>query len=385
MKKILIFSLFLLSLVFCSVPATSSANAEIAGFSASISAKVANSSANQFTETDKFSTLTNTFNADYAYFIDSGAICFSASLTPDGDNNASIMPVYEWKTSSGTIVSTSSDLVLKKTISSPTDPMIIIGESRYVCTITNLADGSFEEVGVTVKITDSNTCKMQTFSSNIPESVTKLNSILSFFAKLPIASGTTINWYLKTPNSTEFSLVLSNSETFDFEPASLINAQNGYGKYQIMAIGNNKNTNQYYYGKIYSIFGTTPNPDFAETKYNISSKIVENTKANIEAFKYTLTNIQNLNPDQIYWYINNTRMSSGTTFTYEPQATDAYKIIAKYKNDDGTIIELDTIKQEPKVTGTYILFIYIGAGVLALTIIFSISIIVTNKKRDVVW
>ena len=123
-------------------------------------------------------------------------------------------------------------------------------------------------------------------------------------AKLPIANGSTVNWYLKTPNSAEYNIVKSNVDAYMFVCDSIINNTNGFGIYKLMAIAYNKNTKQYYYSKVFEINGAETTKNIVQTEYSIITKKVDNTKANIEAFYYTLSNSTNLNEANIFWYIN---------------------------------------------------------------------------------
>jgi len=385
MKKLHFFAIFLLiATVFTFCP-KQIAYGELSGYTINIFAKVATSQSGNYTDSENFNAVTNTLSDDYSSFGTDGSIIFTGQAVATGEENSSTL-AYEWKTSSGEVLTNSSSLILYKKAQTQEQPLIMIGETKYVLTITNSQDSSYSQIVVTTKITDtSSTCQLLTYTPTIPAEVNSLSDNLSFSAKLPIVNGTTINWYLKTPNSSSFNIVKSNVENYVFTTSSIINNANGFGTYKLMAIAYNKNTKNSYYSKTIEINGVETAKTIVQSDYTINVKKVDNTKANIEAFYYTLSNSTNLNEQNIFWYINSTRMHSGSSFTYEPLNTDAYKIIVKYQKADGTLIELSNLKQEPATTGTYILIIYIGVAVVILSTILAISIIITNKKRDVVW
>lgn len=386
MKKYAIFCLF--SLILCVSPfiLQNKVYAELVGYTINISSQIANDNSGQYVDTDKFNSATNTFTADYSYFIETGSISFIGSATASEETTTQPSFTYEWKNSAGDLLTNSSNLVLYKNATTTAQSLILIGETKYVFTIKNTADNSSEQKVITVKITDSsNTCDLHMFIPTIPAEVSNASSELKFSAKLPIVNGSVVNWYLKTPNGSAYNLVQANSEEYSFLPSELVNNKNGFGTYKIMAIGYNKNTKTYYYSTDYEITGTEATKNLVTSDYTIAVRVIDNTRANVEAYEYSLTNSSNLNCENIVWYINNIKYATGGTFIYEPSDTDAYKVVAKYKKTDGTITEIATHRQEPNATGTEQLIIYIAVAVAVLSAIFATSIIITNKKRDVVW
>lgn len=386
MKKYTIFCLFLLTLCVMPYIFQNDVYAELTGYTINITSQIANDDSGQYIDTDKFNSATNTFTADYSDFIETGSISFVGSAVASEETTVVPAFTYEWKNSAGDVLTNSANLVLYKNASTTAQSLILIGETKYVFTITNTTDNSSEQKVITVKITDSNNaCDLHMFLPTVPAEVTNASSELKFSAKLPIVNGSAINWYLKTPNGTAYNLVQSNSEEYLFRPSAVVNNKNGFGTYKVMAIGYNKNTKSYYYSTDYEIIGTEATKNLVTSDYTIAVRVIDNTRANIEAYEYSLTNSSNLNCENIVWYINNIKYATGSTFIYEPSDTDAYKVVAKYKRTDGTITEIATHRQEPNATGTEQLIIYIVVAVAILSAIFAVSIIVTNKKRDVVW
>ncbi len=386
MKKYTIFCLFLLILCLSPCIFQNDVYAELEGYTINISSQIANDSSGQYVDTDKFNSATSTFTADYSDFIETGSISFIGSATASEETTTTPTFTYEWKNSAGDLLTNSSNLVLYKKATTTDQSLILIGETKYVFTIKNATDNTSEQKVITVKITDSNnTCDLHMFLPTIPAEVTNASSDLKFSAKLPIVNGSAINWYLKMPNGTAYNSVQSNSEKYTFRPSELVNNKNGFGIYKIMAIGYNKNTKSYYYSTEYEILGTEATKNLITSDYTIAVRVIDNTRANVEAYEYSLTNSSNLNCENIVWYINNIKYATGSAFIYEPSDTDAYKVVAKYKKTDGTITEIATHRQEPNATGTEQLIIYILVAVAVLSAIFATSIIVTNKKRDVVW
>lgn len=385
MKKIVFFCLFLLTIAI-SIPAMpQKASADIAGYSISFSAKIYNDSTGQYLDASGFNSATSVFTADYSDFLGNSSITFTGKEVPSDQNPSSKTFVYKWQSATGKVVSHSANLTLYKTSNWFDTQLISFGETRYKLTITD-EQGNTLEKAISVRITDNlNACKLFTYDPIIPAEVNSLSEPLEFSAKLPIVNGTSINWYVKKPNSANYILAETNKEQFVFDPAVMVNNQNGFGEYQVLAIAQNKNTKKYYYSKTYFINAVEKATSINQEEYKIISKVINNTKAKIEAFKYSIQNSENLNVENIYWYLNDVRVATGETFTYEPTTTDVYKIIAKYKKSDNAIVEIGTHRETPNATGTLELILVLLACGVVLSAIFATSIIVTNKKRDVIW
>lgn len=385
MKKIVFFCLFLLSFAILMPIFPQHAAADISGYSINFTAKSYNSNTGEYLDAEGFNPATSVFAADYSDIANAGSITFIGKEVAIGEEATSKTFTYKWQSASGQIMSNSSNLTLYKTATEYDTPLIAVGETRYKLTITDESNNILEKA-ISVRITDTyNSCSLCTFDPIIPAEINSSSTPLVFGAKLPIVNGTSINWYLKTSKSTNYVLMAANKEQFVLDPSSTINNQNGFGTYQIIAIAYNKNTKQYYYSKTYSLNTIERSTSIDQSQFKIVSNVVNNTKAKIEAFSYSIENSENLNVENIIWYLNDIRVGTGETFTYEPTTTDAYKISAKYKKSDNAIVEIGTLREVPGATGTLELILWILAGVAVLSAIFAASIIITNKKRDVVW
>lgn len=385
MKKRVIFCLFLLTLCIASFKLPSMAFAEIDESTIILSAKTATSYGEDYVDNGAFNSETSTYTSDLEVFGNDGSILLSVAVGTDGIGAYT----YQWKNSNGFVLSNSAELILHKKIESMSNEPIMVGDSTYTVTIIN-SDGESAEKSILVRISDNKLLStIQSFAINeIPESITNSSSALSFYAKLPVVSGVTTTWQIKTPNATSYRDIAT-TEKFTFDPSQMLTPENGYGEYRLFAIAHDSKTSKTYYSKTFTINASAPELGANTSAYTISSTVVDNSKANIEAFKFTLSTTANLNVDNIYWYVSENdvlvKTSTGDFFVYEPTTTDAFKVVAKYKTPSNNLIELASYRGSPQVTGTHILIIYIVVAVAVLSIILAISIKITNKKRDVVW
>lgn len=399
MKKMGIFVAFLLVLAgfVCLTP--KNAFAEIEGYNISISCNVANSLEGTPLPAEGFTASNNTLKMDYSYFINGGMIYFSAVVEETEQQTEVSSTLYSWK-QGDKLITESKDLVLYSEFLSANlnRPLIEIGTTRYTLTVKHIvhAEGGditqTQDVGIIVVITDEqNLIDMHhTTSSPIPSTVNIATSPIKFYAKIPTTNQTSYSWLLKTPTNTNYQIV-SQENSFTFTPSEII-TNNGFGEYKIMVIGETTLVkDKKFYSPIYVINATPETiiaPDNNGT-YNIKSKDVKNSYAQIEAFEYSITankqnDLNNIEWDKLFWYVNGIKVAQGKSFIYEPTTTDQYKVEAKYSTTTGLSV-IASYSEKPEPTGMYILYISIAVGIVVVGIILYISIKISNKKRDVVW
>ena len=379
MKKIVFFSIFLLILSFSVTLIGNNAYAEISDYSFTISCLEQTSQNSGYVSTSNFNSQTNTYWAEYSTFLKGASVFFTVSETSGETNNSNYFS-YQWASSSGTILSTTKELILYRdfSIQEPDRPLLKVGETKFILQITNQTNQETKETVLTVAISDNNSSlAMQTNSSNIPSSINSSSEEINFYATIPTTATTKISWYIKSPNSSSFSKVSSQSN-FCFAPNNYINQASGYGSYKVMAIG--KTSQKTYYSNVYTINAKPEVLTFGAGIYSIKYKKITNSKTNIEAFEYTINNTNNMISEYLCWYVNGTKICNGFSLKYEPTTTDEFKVVARYNGQ-----EVASRVETPKPTDTYILYIILGASVIVLVTILVLSIKITNRKRDVVW
>ena len=287
------------------------------------------------------------------------------------------------------MLSTTDTLTLDKTYTTSGTHIIYVGEKSYQVKVSgpNISDFSFN---LTVNITDT-TNQIIITSLNKPLGVNQygeyiiaknteyfeINALIATKSKVD----TTINWFLKTPNSSSFVLI-AEGPTCPLSPNNIISSANGYGTYKIYAGA--QTSSVFYSSKMITFKATASNLNQSQT-YNISSKTIDNSKAEVEAFVFTLSNasMEGIDFSKIIWYINNQKFASGESFTYEPTSNETFIVEAKYQG--ASLTPLALLETTPKSTGTLKLILIIAGVVAILTTIFGISVKVLNKRRDVIW
>ena len=390
MKKIAIFSVFLLILSFSVLIFPNSTYAKIDNYTISITCDV------QGALSDSYTFSANKFTADYSIFADNGSITFTASAVSNLENPEDDQIEYQWLNSDKKVISESENLILYKSISALNlDGQIIQTDYRttqsnyqsvYVLVVLNKTKNQKDEILVSVSISDENKLlEMQSLSSNIPATVYNQSEDISFYAIVPTLANNEVNWFIKYPNSTSFELMASGNKCV-FSPSALINPKIGYGEFKVIAIC--KTSSKTFYSKTYTI-NSQPSAFVYDGPGSIAilNTKIENSKAKIEAFVYSLSKTTNMDYSNIYWYINGESVAVGDSFVYEPTSTDKYKVSVKYKDPNTGVLSeiLDSHDEAPQTTDTHILILAILACVAVLSGILAISIVVTNKKRDVVW
>ncbi len=387
MKKSVFFAIFLSILSFGAFFYSTKAHAEGQEYNITISAKMNSTTLNE----EYFNPQTNTLSINYSELssAENNTITLTADVTSINQDAPGTILSYEWKLGDN-ILSTQSKLILNTKILKKDDNLLLIGESRYTLTIRDPNTNAEQQklIKVVVKA-QSSEYKVLTLKDGINNTVTRNSEPFSLHAYLPVATNHSIIWMIKLPNQVTYTTI-SEQSSVTINPKDLLSSQFNMCVLDFIAVATH-GTNTYYSEKISIQYvpkfyeDTTPNT----TGYKIQKNEAENTKASIEATKFSIINGENLNCEHILWYVENTLVANGASFIYEPTTKETYVVKAKYfyTTADGksNIAELDSVEITPKATNTWILFVSIGATVVVLSIILAISIIHTNKKRDVVW
>ena len=331
------------------------------------------------------------FEAGYAQ---NQSLTFIAELY-DGDSLLNLGELtYNWiDLATEKVVSENRSLVLNKAYNDNPSNVIMLGEKKYKITIT--ADAIEIEAELTVSIFDDVNHEIiltKIVLANENEQLTTdvdgayvLNNKSSVFTIKALLSKSkvdcTINWFIKTPNSSTFDLFYENGNC-KIEPAKLINSDNGFGTYKIYASA--QSSSVLFTSKIIYFKGIAGELNDS-SDYKIIKNIINNTKSDLEAYTFSLENaIEDcLDFNKILWYINDIKYGKGRSFSYEPTTSEPFVISVQYQGP--ALVKLSELSVTPKTTGTLKLILFILGGVLVLSTIFMISVKTLNKKRDVVW
>ncbi len=299
--------------------------------------------------------------------------------------------VFEWKdvsTSDKKTVSETATLTLNKIVG---DNIIKVGATTFEVTAKSNSDQSInctKTIIVDVKDDASHQLiitKVNSELSQSDDSYNLSNTSSTFTVSSMLAmdkADCTINWYLKTPSSSTFNFY-SSGESCTITPSELINSKNGFGNYKLYASA--QTSGVLYTSKIINFIAKANDPKSDANSYSITSKVINNSKAELEAFQFTLKNADTdcLDFNKIIWYVNNVKMGKGETFSYEPTTSETFTVSAKYQK--ANMVDLSETSITPKTTGSLKLIISICACVVVISSIFAIYVVRLNKKRDVVW
>lgn len=329
------------------------------------------------------------FEADYT---SNDIITFEAYVYNGEEIVSDIELTYTWyditNRENPILLSTNNSLTLDKIYSDEGTHLIYVGEKSYQIKVSAQGLEDFSE-NLVVNITDSTN---QIIVTNLSKALgvnqsgqylitksTQAFQVDALLSKLKVDS--TINWFLKTPNSSSY-IMFAEGPTCPITPSSLISSKNGFGEYKLFAGAQSS-----------SILFTSPMITFKasaeelnpELTYSISSKTIDNTKAEVEAFTFTLENASTdgIDVSKIIWYINSQKYASGESFTYEPTNNESFVVEAKYQG--ASLTPLASLETTPKSTGTLKMILVIAGVIAILSTIFGISVKTLNKRRDVTW
>lgn len=327
------------------------------------------------------------FEANYSA---NSSIVFTANLY-DGLNKIDNSFTYEWKdVSTNVVVCTSGVFELNKLYSTDTKNLLSIDEKTYKLTVKGNSIDQSVDFKVNI-IDDVNgqiilTNVSRPLEVNVDGSYKISNKVSTFQLKAVLSKAKvdcTINWYLKTPNSSTFNLYAQDNSSCTITPSELIGSDNGFGLYKFYACA--QTSSVLYTSKMIYFEATAGELNSNLNVYTITQKTINNTKSDLEAYTYTLEHAKDdcLDFNKIIWFVNGKKLGTGESFSYEPTTTATYVVTAQYQG--ANLVELSSIETTPRSTGALKLALYILGGVAIISIIFAISVKVINKKRDVVW
>lgn len=328
----------------------------------------------------------------YADYTSNNTITFVATAFNGSEALANTDLTYSWYDVTNkehpVLLSSINTLTLDKTYTSDGAHLIYVGEKTYQIKVSGYGIEDFS-VNLSVFITDT-TNQIIVTSLSSPLGVNQYGNYLiskstnsfevnAILSKLKV--DTTINWFLKAPNSSSYQL-FAEGPTCPILPYSLISNTNGFGEYKLFA---GAQSSSILYTSPMIIFKATAGDLNENLTYNIVSKTINNTKAEVEAFTFTLENAitDGIDSSKIIWYVNNQKYATGESFTYEPTNNETFTVEAKYQS--ASLTSLATLETTPKSTGTLKIVLIVVGVVAFLSIIFAISVRTLNKRRDVIW
>lgn len=297
---------------------------------------------------------------------------------------------FTWKDlSTNTVVNETKTFTLKKEYNEDTNKVITIGERKYRLSVNGPSiskDVDFsidivDDVNHEIIITEiSRPLETNSSGAYVISNKSSEFTIKALLAKTKVDC--TINWFLKTPNSSTFDMFVQNGDCV-INPSSLVNSNNGFGIYKLYASA--QSSSVLFTSKVIYFYASAGELDSDISKYKIITTIIGNSKSDLEAFTFTLNNASEdgLDFNKILWYVNNEKLGIGESFSYEPTKGEPINVKVQYQG--ANLILLDELDTTPRTTGTLKLILYILGTVTVLSIIFTISLKRLNKKRDVVW
>lgn len=307
-------------------------------------------------------------------------------------------PAYEyeylWEILSFGISQNAKTLDLSKTdITKP-------GDINCSFKITIKEDGSQDrllEKTLQLKITTSQSPKLNTKingSSELKAGSIEVSTTLT--SSLMVAENYVVVWYRKTPNSTSY-IKISTGDSYTVNIDNQAPNVYGYGEYSYIAVATTSTSNATYVSEPISI--TLIASEIEETaKYYIQKESAPNTKSDTEAFKLSLVSEDGspvyLNEKNIIWVVvgSNTSESvigTGLSTIFEPQLSGTYLIDVKITSSEypqgRSLLTEGKLQLISNANSTLKILMYVGiaVGVMALGLV--ISIIITTKKRELIW
>lgn len=331
----------------------------------------------------------------YEFFADyesNNIITFVASLhngqTPVDTSNLTFAWYDITAKDNPIFLSANETLTLDKTYTSSGSHLIYAEKRSYQITISG--DG-IEDIyaNLTVNISDTKNqiivtslnkaLNVNQYGNYIINKQTEAFEVNSRLSKSNVEA--TISWFLKTPNSSSYKLI-AEGPTCAIYPYNLITSENGFGEYKLYAGA--QSSSILFTSKLIT-FKASAGELNESLDYSITSKTIANTKAEVEAFTFTLDNAEadGIDHSKIIWYINNQKLGSGASFTYEPTSNETFVVEAKYQG--ASLTPLASLETTPQSTGTLKMILVIAGIVLVLSTIFGIYVKILNKRRDVTW
>lgn len=329
----------------------------------------------------------NYFNIGYSQ---NNIIKFSAKVFEGNTELDANDLTYNWYVfNTETVVCSNPVFTLKKDFSENLQEIIMLGEKKYTLKVSGTNFNKNVDFSIDV-IDDSSheiilTKLNRSLETNDQGAYVVTNKTSKFTIQALLAKSKvdcTINWYLKTPNSSTYDLMVINGD-FVVDPSKIITSENGFGTYKIYASA--QSSSVLFTSKIIYLEAVAGELSTDLAKYTINKTVIKNSKTELEAFTFSLNNAteDGLDYNRIVWFLNSKKVAIGQNFSYEPTTSEAFVVSVQYQN--ANLVFLDETQTTPRTTGTLKFVLYISGVVALLSIIFAISVRRLNKKRDVVW
>lgn len=238
-------------------------------------------------------------------------------------------------------------------------PLLIAQENIVIST----------EIGYEVSLTHTGGDLTQTIGDNIQP--------INFMASIPTTETYTVTWYLKKADTNIYQKQNSTGPVFMFNSA-IYNA----GIYKIFAEAYTSQTQLTVRSNVLVIELKTKPAD-VEKKFDIYCKEYKNSATSVTAYECSVEASEYYKEDEIVWSINGIQYAQGSHFNFEPQYADDYVISVRLRNASGT--STNSIAVRAKSVESSNIWLYIAIAGVALIGICTLSIIISNKKREKIW
>lgn len=205
---------------------------------------------------------------------------------------------------------------------------------------------------------------------------------ISFNASIPVQETYTVDWFLKSPDSSIYDFQLT-APAYDF-----LSAEYSIGEYKVFAIVRYNSEN--YYSEIFTI---TINPAQVEEShtFTINMEQYENDYTGLTGYEFSIDAEDYFLSDQIVWFVRDDggsrRSQTGFTFNFQPTEIKNY-VITVYSQVGSTLTPLNSPGESitPRRIGQVVdIWVYVVIAAAVIVILGVVSIIISNKAREKIW
>lgn len=277
--------------------------------------------------------------------------------------------------------------------------ILAVGNVDFTCSIT-FVDNSDNQVAtiskiITVQIDTSNpslSVKNDSGVTTLKSGTSNMSTELSL--KLLTSEEYTAQWFRKTPNSTCYTKI-KDGKSYTVEILNEAPQTNGYGIYSYIAVATTTTTNSVYVSEPMEIT-ISPSDYVQTTKYYVKKESIPNSRSDAEAFRLTLMSESEeaiyLDQSKIVWVVvgsnTNSVIGTGLSAEFQPQTSGTYIVDVKLNMDNGesrSILTDGRIQIISTVNAAYKIILWVGISIAVMGIALTVSIIVTTKKREIIW
>lgn len=207
---------------------------------------------------------------------------------------------------------------------------------------------------------------------------------IRFDASIPVQETYTVDWFLKSPDSSIYDFQLT-APAYDF-----LSAEYSIGEYKVFAIVRYNSEN--YYSEIFTI---TINPAQVEESHTFTINIeqYENDYTGLTGYEFSIDAKNYFKNKDIIWVVSIqdnsiigvVRRQVGYTFNFQPTRAENY-LVSVYSLEGGQLNPLASQEVTPRRIGqNYVFWIYLLSITGAIIILGVVSIIISNKAREKIW